>query len=346
MAKETVKVGIVGGTGYTGVELLRLLAQHPRAELKVITSRKEAGMPVAEMFPNLRGWVDLKFTEPTRDALSACDVVFFATPNGVAMNETRALYDAGVRVVDVAADFRIKDVALWEQWYKMQHACPELVAEAVYGLPEVNRAKIREARIVANPGCYPTAVQLGFLPLVESGKADLQHLIADAKSGVSGAGRKAEVHTLLAEASDNFKAYGVAGHRHLPEISQGLAQMAGKPVRLVFTPHLTPMIRGIHATLYVGLPGEIDLQALYEKRYADEPFVDVLPAGSHPETRSVRGANVCRIAVHRPQGGDIAVVLSVIDNLVKGASGQAVQNMNIMFGFPETMGLTQVALLP
>jgi N-acetyl-gamma-glutamyl-phosphate reductase len=303
-------------------------------------------MPVADMFPNLRGWVDLKFTEPSRDALSACDVVFYATPNGVAMNETRALYDAGVRVVDIAADFRIKDVAVWEQWYKMQHACPELVAEAVYGLPEVNRAKIREARIVANPGCYPTAVQLGFLPLVESGKADLRHLIADAKSGVSGAGRKAEVHTLLAEASDNFKAYGVAGHRHLPEISQGLAQMAGKPVRLIFTPHLTPMIRGIHATLYVGLPGEVDLQALYEKRYADEPFVDVLPAGSHPETRSVRGANVCRIAVHRPQGGDIAVVLSVIDNLVKGASGQAVQNMNIMFGFPETMGLTQVALLP
>jgi N-acetyl-gamma-glutamyl-phosphate reductase len=346
MAKETVKVGIVGGTGYTGVELLRLLAQHPRAELKVITSRKEAGMPVAEMFSNLRGFVDLKFTEPSRETLSSCDVVFFATPNGVAMNETRALYDAGVRVVDVAADFRIKDVALWEQWYKMQHACPDLVAEAVYGLPEVNRAKIREARIVANPGCYPTAVQLGFLPLVESGKADLQHLIADAKSGVSGAGRKAEVHTLFAEASDNFKAYGVAGHRHLPEISQGLAQMAGKPVRLVFTPHLTPMIRGIHATLYVGLSGEVDLQALYEQRYADEPFVDVLPAGSHPETRSVRGANVCRIAVHRPQGGDIAVVLSVIDNLVKGASGQAVQNMNIMFGFPETMGLTHVALLP
>jgi N-acetyl-gamma-glutamyl-phosphate reductase len=346
MSSETVKVGIVGGTGYTGVELLRLLAQHPRAELKVITSRKEAGMPVAEMFSNLRGHVDLKFTEPNREALSACDVVFFATPNGVAMNETRALYDAGVRVIDVAADFRIKDVALWEQWYQMQHACPELVAEAVYGLPEVNRAKIREARIVANPGCYPTAVQLGFLPLVESGKADLQHLIADAKSGVSGAGRKAEVHTLLAEASDNFKAYGVAGHRHQPEISQGLVQMAGKPVRFVFTPHLTPMIRGIHATLYVGLSGEVDLQALYEQRYANEPFVDVLPPGSYPETRSVRGANVCRIAVHRPQGGDIAVVLSVIDNLVKGASGQAVQNMNIMFGFPETMGLTQVALLP
>lgn len=341
-----IKVGIVGGTGYTGVELLRLLARHPDTELSVITSRKEAGMPVAGMFPNLRGAVSLAFTEPSRDALSGCDIVFFATPNGVAMNEARALYDAGVRIVDIAADFRIKDVALWEQWYKTKHACPDLVREAVYGLPEVNRSAIREARIVANPGCYPTAVQLGFLPLVESGVVDLDHLIADAKSGVSGAGRKAEVHTLLAEASDNFKAYGVTGHRHTPEIAQGLSAMAGKPVKLIFTPHLTPMIRGIHATLYARVSGTHDLQAMYEKRYANEPFVDVLPPGSHPETRSVRGANVCRIAVHRPADGDTVVVLSVIDNLVKGASGQAVQNMNIMFGLPEKTGLEQVALLP
>ena len=346
MAKHTIKIGIVGGTGYTGVELLRLLVQHPHCELAVITSRKEAGMAVSDMFPNLRGRVALKFTEPSREALARCDLVFFATPNGVAMNDARALYDAGVRLIDIAADFRIKDVALWEQWYKMKHACPELVAEAVYGLPEVNRQRIREARIVANPGCYPTSVQLGFLPLVEAGVVDLDHLIADAKSGVSGAGRKAEVQTLLAEASDNFKAYGVSGHRHLPEITQGLNAMAGRPVRLVFTPHLTPMIRGIHATLYARLSGSSDLQALFEKRYANEPFVDVMPSGSHPETRSVRGANTCRIAVHQPQGGDIAVVLSVIDNLVKGASGQAVQNMNIMFGFPETTGLEQVALLP
>jgi N-acetyl-gamma-glutamyl-phosphate reductase len=346
MAKDAIKVGIVGGTGYTGVELLRLLALHPRCELAVITSRKEAGMPVADMFPNLRGRVALKFTEPSRDALARCDLVFFATPNGVAMNEARALYDAGVRLIDIAADFRIKDVGVWEQWYQMKHACPELVAEAVYGLPEVSRKHIRGARIVANPGCYPTSVQLGFLPLLERGGVDLDHLIADAKSGVSGAGRKAEVHTLLAEASDNFKAYGVPGHRHLPEITQGLTAMAGHPVKLVFTPHLTPMIRGIHATLYARLTTATDLQGIYEERYAGEPFVDVLPAGSHPETRSVRGANVCRIAVHRPQGGDTAVVLSVIDNLVKGASGQAVQNMNIMFDFPETMGLEQVALLP
>src|SRR6185295_3768682 len=276
MAKNGIRIGIVGGTGYTGVELLRLLAQHPQCELAAITSRKEAGTGVAEMFPNLRGRVGLKFSDPDKAGLKNCDLVFFATPNGVAMEQARALVDGGVRIIDIAADFRIQDVAVWEQWYGVKHACPELVAEAVYGLPEVNRAKIREARIVANPGCYPTAVQLGMLPLIEAGVVDLDHLIADAKSGVSGAGRKAEVHTLLAEASDNFKAYGVSGHRHLPEIIQGLTQMAGKAVKLVFTPHLTPMIRGIHATLYARLTRDIDLQALYEKRYAEEAFVDVM----------------------------------------------------------------------
>jgi N-acetyl-gamma-glutamyl-phosphate reductase len=349
MTQKTINIGIVGGTGYTGVELLRLLAQHPNAKLTAITSRSEAGMPVADMFPNLRGWIDLRFVEPTAARLDQCDLVFFATPNGIAMKDTPALVNAGVRVIDVAADFRIKDIALWEHWYKMKHACPDLVAEAVYGLPEVHRAAIAKARIVANPGCYPTAVQLGFLPLVEAGVVDIKHLIADAKSGVSGAGRKAEVHTLLAEASDNFKAYGVPGHRHLPEITQGLAHLAGQAVNLIFTPHLTPMIRGIHATLYAQLTKEMtdaDLQSLYEKRYAGEAFVDVMPAGSHPDTRSVRGANLCRMAVHRPQCGDTVVVLSVIDNLVKGAAGQAVQNMNIMFGLPESTGLRQVALLP
>ncbi len=346
MTAKTIKVGIVGGTGYTGVELLRLLAQHPHCALQAITSRKEAGMPVAEMFPNLRGRVDLRFSEPAAAGLDQCDVVFFATPNGVAMQEARALVDAGVKVIDLAADFRIRDVAVWEQYYKMKHACPELVAEAVYALPEINRDEIRKARVIANPGCYPTAVQLGFLPLVESGCVDIGHLIADAKSGVSGAGRKAETHILHAEASDNFKAYGVPGHRHQPEIVQGLTRAAGRPVGLVFVPHLTPMIRGIHATLYARLTRAVDLQALYEKRYAGESFVDVMPAGSHPETRSVRGANHCRIAVHQPQGGDTVVVLSVIDNLVKGAAGQAVQNLNILFGLAEDTGLTQVALLP
>ncbi len=341
-----IKVGIVGGTGYTGVELLRLLAQHPGVELAAITSRGEAGTAVADMFPSLRGRVALKFSDPKEAPLEQCDVVFFATPNGIAMQQAGALLTAGVRVIDLAADFRIKDIALWEKWYGMTHAAPDLVAEAVYGLPEVNRDRIRTARLIANPGCYPTATQLGFLPLVEAGCIELEHLIADAKSGVSGAGRKAETHTLFPEAADNFKAYGVPGHRHLPEIRQGLALAAGREVGLTFVPHLTPMIRGIHATLYARITREEDFQALFEKRFAGEPFVDILPPKSHPETRSVRAANTCRIAVHRPQGGDMLVVLSVIDNLVKGAAGQAVQNMNLMFGCDECAGLTQVPVLP
>ncbi|HKO88034.1 MAG TPA: N-acetyl-gamma-glutamyl-phosphate reductase [Burkholderiales bacterium] len=341
-----IKVGIVGGTGYTGVELLRLLAQHPGAELIAITSRKETGLLVADMFPSLRGRIDLAFTDPATANLNACDVVFFATPNGVAMKEARTLVEAGVRIIDLAADFRIRDVAEWAKWYKMEHGAPELVAEAVYGLPEVNREAIRKARVLANPGCYPTATQLGFLPLVEAGAVDLAHLIADVKSGVSGAGRKAETHILFSEAGDNFSAYGVYGHRHLPEVRQGLELAAGKSVGLTFVPHLTPMIRGIHATLYARITKDMDFQALYERRYADEPFVDVLPTGRHPETRSVRASNICRIAVHRPQGGDTLVVLSVIDNLVKGAAGQAVQNMNLMFGIDEITGLQQLPVLP
>ncbi len=341
-----IKVGVVGGTGYTGVELLRLLAQHPNVAIRAITSRGEAGLPVADMFPSLRRRVDLCFVDPQAADLAACDVVFFATPNGIAMQQAKALVDAGVKVIDLAADFRITDIAEWEKWYGMKHACPELVAEAVYGLPEVNREAVANARVVANPGCYPTAVQLGFLPLVEAGVVELGSLIADAKSGVSGAGRKAETHILFSESSDNFQAYGVAGHRHLPEIRQGLSRFAGAPVGLTFVPHLTPMIRGIHATLYARLNKEVDLQALFEERFAGEAFVDVMPKGAHPSTRSVRSANMCRIAVHRPQGGDVVVVLSVIDNLVKGAAGQAVQNMNILFGLPEVTGLGHVPVMP
>jgi N-acetyl-gamma-glutamyl-phosphate reductase len=346
MEATMIKVGIVGGTGYTGVELLRLLAAHPQAELQAITSRADAGTPVSQMFPSLRGYVDVPFTHPDQARLEQCDLVFFATPNGIAMQQARALLDAGVKVIDLAADFRLQDIPEWERWYGMSHACPDLVAEAVYGLPEVNREQIKTARLVANPGCYPTAVQLGFIPLLETGVIAPDSLIADAKSGVSGAGRKAEMTSLFSEAADNFKAYGVAGHRHLPEIRQGLTRVLGGQIGLTFVPHLTPMIRGIHATLYGRLTREVDLQALFEQRYAGEPFVDVMPAGSHPDTRSVRGANHCRIAVHRPQGGDTVVVLSVIDNLVKGAAGQAVQNMNIMFGLPEFTALNNVPLLP
>ncbi|SDI05366.1 N-acetyl-gamma-glutamyl-phosphate reductase [Nitrosomonas sp. Nm132] len=341
-----IKIGIVGGTGYTGVELLRILAQHPKVQLNVITSRQEAGIAVDELFPSLRKQVTLKFSDPSQAELNKCDLVFFATPNGVAMQQARSLFDAGVLIIDLSADFRIKNIAEWEKWYGMPHACPELIAEAVYGLPEINREHIRNARLIANPGCYPTAVQLGFLPLIEAGVIDINQLIADTKSGVSGAGRKAEVQTLFSEAADNFKSYAVPGHRHLPEIKQGLSSVAKKQVDLTFVPHLTPMIRGIHATLYAKLIKKVDLQTLYVNRYANEPFVDVLPAGNHPETRSVRGSNYCRIAVHRPQDGNIAVILSVTDNLVKGAAGQAVQNMNIMLGFPETLGIEHVPLLP
>ena len=341
-----INVGIVGGTGYTGVELLRLLVQHPEVNIQVITSRSEAGIEVAEIFTNLRGHINLKFSDPAESMLDTCDLVFFATPNGTAMQQTEALINANVKVIDLAADFRIKSIAEWEKWYGMKHACPDLVSEAVYGLPEVNRTQIKTARLVANPGCYPTAVQLGFLPLIEAGIVDIDHLIADVKSGVSGAGRKAAVHTLHAEASDNFKAYSASGHRHLPEITQGLSNISDKPVGLTFVPHLVPMIRGIHATLYATLTKDIDLQKLYEERYADEAFVDVLPHGEHPETRSVRGSNLCRIAVHRPQNSNTVVILSVTDNLVKGAAGQAIQNMNLMFNLPETMGINQVPLLP
>lgn len=345
---KKILVGIVGGTGYTGIELLRLLVLHPHVQLHTITSRGEAGMAVADMFPSLRNLVSLKFEDPATAPLNDCDLVFFATPNGIAMQQAPGLLAAGVRVIDLAADFRIRDVVKWEAWYGMTHASPELLAEAIYGLPELNRDQIKTARLVANPGCYPTAVQLGFMPLLKHGLVDAQHLIADAKSGVSGAGRKAEVHMLMAETSDNFKAYGVAGHRHLPEITQGLQSMQTQPspLSLTFVPHLTPMIRGIHATLYARLTQQSDLQQIFEESFCDEPFVDVLPANSHVETRSVRGSNMCRISVHRPQGGDMVVVLSVIDNLVKGAAGQAVQNMNLMFGLDERVGLEIVPLLP
>jgi len=343
-----IKVGIVGGTGYTGVELLRLLASHSSAEVTAITSRSEAGICVADMFPSLRGHYDhLCFTVPDDDVLAECDVVFFATPHGVAMSSMPALIARGVRVIDLSADFRIKDVALWEKWYGQPHTCPELVAQAVYGLPEMNREQIKNAQLVAAPGCYPTSVQLGLMPLLKAGVIDTSRLIANSASGVSGAGRQGKIDNLFAEVSDSFKAYGVAGHRHLPEIEQGLSLMSGGPVNLTFVPHLLPTIRGIHSTMYAELNASAtDLQGLFEDAYRDEPFVDVMPAGSCPQTRSVKGANVCRLAIHQPQGRNTAVVLAVIDNLVKGASGQALQIMNIMLGFDERDGLRGLGLNP
>ena len=342
-----IRVGIVGGTGYTGVELIRLLVMHPELDITEITSRGQKGIVVADMFANLRGHLDLTFSAPSVQSLAKCDVVFFATPHGIAMEMAPSLLAEGVKIIDLSADFRLNDAAQWASWYGFEHTCPDLLEQAVYGLPEVNREAIKQATLVANPGCYPTAVQLGFLPLLKNALVDNNRLIADVKSGVSGAGRQASVSSLLSEASENMKAYGVAGHRHLPEICQQLNKASEKPVGLTFVPHLTPMIRGIHATLYGTLAdSSIDLQSLYQAMYANEPFVDVLPAGQCPETRSVRGGNGCQLSIFKPQGGDVVVVLSVIDNLVKGAAGQAVQNMNLMFGFDEIEGLRSVALLP
>lgn len=343
-----IKAGIVGGTGYTGAELLRLLAGHPSAEAYVITSRAESGRRVADLYPSLRGHCDLEFTAPDADKLLSCDVVFFATPHGVAQSMMKELLDGGARVIDLSADFRIRDVPTWEKWYAQPHQCPELVSEAVYGLPELNREKIREARLIACPGCYPTAVELGFMPLLERELVNPLSLIASCASGVSGAGRQAKVDFLFAEMNDSFRAYGVSGHRHLPEIEQGLQDIQsgrGKPAQLTFVPHLLPAIRGIHASLYASLlDAKVDLQALYEERFADEPFVDVLPAGMLPQTRWVKGTNMVQIAVTRPQDRDTAVILAVEDNLTKGASGQAIQNMNIMFGLKESTGLNAPAL--
>ncbi len=344
-----ISVGIVGATGYTGVELLRLLAEHPDVRVSMITSRAEQGRRVDAIYPALRGVCDLAFVEPDAERLTDCDLVFFATPHGVAMDSMPELIRRGVRVVDLSADFRLQDVELWEQWYGQAHACPDLVKDAVYGLPEVHREAIKNAQLVAAAGCYPTSVQLGLLPLLRDGLVDPQSLIANAASGVSGAGRQAKIDNLFSELNDSFKAYAVTGHRHLPEIEQGLASVAEKPVSLTFVPHLLPIVRGIHSTLYAKLTTDVDeeaLQALFEACYENEPFVDVLPAGDLPQTRSVKGSNLCRISVTRPLGRDQVVVCSAIDNLVKGASGQAVQCMNIMLGLNETAGLKSIALTP
>jgi N-acetyl-gamma-glutamyl-phosphate reductase len=345
-----IKVGIVGGTGYTGVELLRMLVNHPQAKVAVITSRAEQGVRVDELYPSLRGHLDIRFSEPDVQALAQCDVVFFATPHNVAMNMMPLLLEFDTRVIDLSADFRLQDHQLWSEWYGEPHACPELLPEAVYGLPEFNREAIREAQLVACPGCYPTSVQLGLMPLLQNQLIDTSRIISNSASGVSGAGRQAKIDNLCAEVSDSFKAYAAPGHRHLPEIEQGLTAMAGEDVAVTFVPHLLPIIRGIQSTLYAELTDSAvsldEIQRLYEQCYEDEPFVDVMPAGSHPQTRSVKGSNNCRIAVHRPQDRDTLVILSVIDNLVKGASGQAIQNMNIMLGLDETAGLNIVAMMP
>lgn len=345
---DLIRVGVIGATGYTGSELLRLLLRHSQVALTMVTSRSEAGVALSDYWPNLRGECDLAFTAPSASELAAaCDLVFFATPHAVSMHMMRELMAMDVRVIDLSADFRLQDIPQWESWYGEQHVCPELVEQAVYGLPEANRKQIRDAKLLACPGCYPTSVQLGFLPLLEKGLIHTDSLIANSASGVSGAGRQAKVANLFTEMSDNFKAYAAAGHRHLPEIEQGLNAAAGSEVTLTFIPHLLPIIRGIHSTLYCKPKDmSVDFQALFEQRFADEPFVDVLPAGVYPETRSVKGTNHCRISVQPIESSGMLAILVVEDNLLKGAAGQAVQAMNIMYHWDETLGLRDIALMP
>ena len=342
-----IKVGIIGGTGYTGAELLRLLTGHPNVEIAAVTSRSNQGELVSDIYPNLRGIVDVPFVTPELNNLSGCDVVFFATPHGVAQSSVPSFLAAGIKVIDLSADFRLRDQSVWEKWYGQPHQASGMLPRAVYGLPEVNREAIVDADLVACAGCYPTSIQLGLLPLLRQGCVDSSDIIANSASGVSGAGRQANISTLLSEASDSFKADGASGHRHQPEIEQGLEDIAGHSVGLTFVPHLLPIIRGIHTTIYANLVDlNVDIQELYEHHFKNEPFIDVLPAGSHPETRTVRGSNYCRIAAHRPNNGRKVIILVVEDNLTKGASGQAIQCMNLMFGLPETLGLMMPGLLP
>ena len=341
-----IKVGIVGATGYAGVELIRLLSAHPEVEITQLTSRAEAGVRVGRLFPNLRGAIDLPFEDPTEADFGGCDVVFFATPHAVAMNTVPALIEQGKKVIDLSADFRLENIDRWEAWYGERHVAPALVETAVYGLPELNREALRSAQLVACPGCYPTAVQLGFMPLLKAGVVDPSSLIASCASGISGAGRSAKINLLLTEATESMKSYGVSGHRHLPEMEQGLSRMANSDVKLTFVPHLAPMVRGIHATLFARLiDASVDLQGLFRECYQDEPFVVLTSGDYEPETRHVAGTNRCEVDVTRPEG-DTVVVTVAIDNLVKGASGQAIQAMNLMYGLAETMGLENPAVIP
>ena len=354
-----ISAAIVGGTGYTGIELIRLLSAHPEVSIDLLTSRSEAGTRADEIFPSLRGISDIVFSDLGDDTLATlqkCDVVFFATPHGVAMKQAEALTQAGVKVIDLAADFRLQSLADFEHWYQQSHACPELLKTAVYGLPEINRDKIASALVVGNPGCYPTTAILGLKPIIDTQNQQAKQLIEsriviDAKSGVSGAGRQASIALNYAETTDNFKAYSVEGHRHLPEIEQGVAQLLESRFahRIRFLPHLVPMIRGMLSSIHMELTeagAAIDWQPVFEKSYASEPFIDVMPKGLYPDTRSVRASNRLRIAVHQDNERAELTVIVVQDNLVKGAAGQAVQNMNVMFGFDETQGLNFAPIIP
>ena len=354
-----ISAAIVGGTGYTGIELIRLLSAHPEVSIDLLTSRSEAGTRADEIFPSLRGISDIVFSDlgdKTLATLQKCDVVFFATPHGVAMKQAEALTAVGVKVIDLAADFRLQSLTEFEHWYQQAHACPELLKTAVYGLPEVNREKLADALVVGNPGCYPTTAILGLKPIIDAQNKQAERLVEsriviDAKSGVSGAGRQAKLALNYAETTDNFKAYSVEGHRHLPEIEQGVAQLLDSKFshRIRFLPHLVPMIRGMLSSIHLELTdagAAIDWQKMFETSYTAEAFVDVMPKGLYPDTRSVRASNRLRIGIHQDNARAELTVIVVQDNLVKGAAGQAVQNMNVMFGFDESMGLNFAPIVP
>ena len=348
MATNSVSIGILGATGYTGVELLRLLHDHLKARITAMTAERYAGQAIEAVFPHLAGRALPTLTKVGDFDLGTLDVVFGCLPHGTTQDVIREL-PRGPKVIDLSADFRLRDPALYQATYGQPHRATERQRDAVYGLTELARDAIRATDLVANPGCYPTTAQLPLRPLLEADLIELDPIVIDAKSGVTGAGRAAKEGSLHAEVSEGLHAYGVSSHRHTPEIEQGLSEAAGRPVAVTFTPHLVPMNRGILATIYVHLAHGVeveDLQAELEKRYREEPFVHVLPPKSLPATRHVRGTNLCLIAVHPGRVPGRAILLSVTDNLVKGASGQALQNMNVMLDLPETAGLGQAPLFP
>ena len=344
-----VTAGIYGASGYTGQELLRLLLRHPQVEIAAVTSRQYKGLPLTKVFPGFQGLTTLVFADHTPEELAGlCDVVFLALPHGVSMQVVPVFHAAGIKVIDLSADFRIHDVATHETWYG-KHTSSGLMADAVYVLPEINRSAIASSTFIANPGCYPTSVILGLAPLLKGNYVDTNSIIVDSKSGVSGAGREAQVGSLYCEVAEGFKAYNVGRHRHTPEMEQELSLLAGRQITLSFTPHLLPVSRGILSTIYAGLTKEVSSQELldlYRDFYQTEAFVTVYPEGALPNISSVRGTNFCHIGLIVDVRTSRVVVLSAIDNLVKGAAGQAIQNMNILCGFAEDSGLTMMPLFP
>jgi N-acetyl-gamma-glutamyl-phosphate reductase len=343
------RVGIIGATGYTGVELLRLLLHHPQVEVTALTSQKYAGVPIDQVFPSLMRHFQLKCEELAVDQISKkTDFVFTAVPHKTAMETVPLFYHQGKRIVDLSADFRLKDAGVYERWYQ-RHTSPGLLSESVYGLPELHRDKIRNAKIVGNPGCYPTGALIGLIPLIERRMVSFENIVIDSKSGVSGAGRDAVLESLFCEVNEGVKAYKVFEHRHLPEIEQELSEMAQKKVAVSFVPHLIPMDRGILTTIYLVLTKKWKTEEvlnIFQEHYQKEPFVRICPNGKFPNTKDVRGSNYCDIGIKVNEGDGRAAIVTAIDNLVKGASGEAVQNMNIMLGYPETMGLDILPLSP